>query len=146
MDTNTASSPRLTRRGLLSAVSALAVLPLAQWPKGAMAADLDVGAFLALSKELTGKDDLYEDLAAKMLEAFSQAGKADDIAALVGGGEAAELENSIVATWYTGTSPAADDPNVLFYTDALIWQAMTFATPMAFCNGQMGDWADPPKA
>jgi hypothetical protein len=140
------TSATLTRRGLLSAVSAMSVLSLSQWPERAFAAELDVDAFFALSQELVGQSDLSKDLATKMLSAFSASDRADRVSALAAGESDDELANSIVASWYTGESPDPDDLEVLTYTDALIWQAMDYTKPMAYCGGAMGYWADPPVA
>ncbi|WP_324754309.1 sugar dehydrogenase complex small subunit [Roseovarius sp. Pro17] len=136
----------LTRRGLLSAVSAMSVLSLSQWPGRALAADLDVDAFLALSQELVGQDNLSTDIASSMLTAFSAIGREDDISALAAGESDDDLANSIVASWYTGESPDSDDLQMLSYTDALIWQAMDYTKPLAFCGGGVGYWSDPPEA
>jgi hypothetical protein len=136
----------LTRRGLLSAVSAMSVLSLSQWPGRALAANLDVDAFLALSQRLVGQDGVYEDIAGAMLKAFAATGKEDEVAALAAGESNEDLANDIVASWYTGMSPDPDDLQVLTYTEALIWQAMDYTKPMAHCGGGMGYWADPPAA
>lgn len=136
----------LSRRDLLCAVSAMLVLSLAQWPAKASAIELQVDDFLALSKKLTGQNDLSYDLAVKMLKAFSEIGKLDNISALAAEESDDDLGNSIVASWYTGVSPDPDALRVLTYTDTLIWGAMTYTKPMAYCGGTMGYWADPPKA
>ena len=136
----------LTRRGLLSAVSAMSVLSLSHWPGRAQAANLDVDAFLALSQKLTVQNSLSVGTAEGMLKAFSATGREDDISALAAGNSDDELANSIVASWYTGESPDPDDLQVLTYTDALIWKAMDYTKPLAFCGGGVGYWADPPEA
>ena len=144
MDSANFQTFRMTRRGLLSAVSAISVLSVTQLPGLAFAANLDVQAFLALSQNLVGQDDLSEDIAANMLEAFSGLGRDDDLAALADGAEDEALSNEIVASWYTGVSPDPDDLKVLTYTDALMWQAMDFTKPMGECGGATGYWAEPP--
>ncbi len=136
----------LTRRGLLSAVSAMSVLSLSQWPGRALAANLDIDDFLALSQQLIGQNDLSADIAEGMLKAFSVTGREDDISALAAGKSDDDLANSIVTSWYTGESPDPDDLQVLTYTDALIWAAMDYTKPLAFCGGGVGYWADPPEA
>ncbi|TNF18992.1 MAG: ribonucleotide-diphosphate reductase subunit alpha [Rhodobacteraceae bacterium] len=141
-----ASSPDLTRRELLSAASALSVLTLSQWPGRAWAAGADAEAFLALSRRLVGQEDLSAEIAARMLEAFAATGRMDGIAALADGTGDSDLADEIVATWYTGISPDPDALEVLTYTDALLWQALDYTKPMAFCGGGMGYWADPPAA
>ncbi|WP_417603248.1 sugar dehydrogenase complex small subunit [Primorskyibacter flagellatus] len=143
---NPKASNTVTRRTLLSAVSAMSVLSLSQWPGRAFAADLDVDAFLALSQKLTQQDDLSADIAADMLAAFSATGQAEDLAALAEDEADEALANAVVASWYSGVSPDQDDLQVLTYTDALIWQAMDYTKPMAYCGGEVGYWADPPSA
>lgn len=143
---NPKASKTVTRRALLSAVSAIAVVPLSQWPGRAFAQDLNVDAFLALSQDLTDQEDLSEDVAAGMLAAFSSTGHAENLAALTEGESDEALANAIVASWYSGVSPDEDALDVLTYTDALMWQAMEYTKPMAYCGGEVGYWADPPSA
>ncbi len=135
----------LTRRGLLCGVSAASVLALTQTPSRAYAANLDIDAFLALSKKLVGQDDLSEDIANGMLKAFAVAGHKDEISALSEGTGDDAIASAIVDAWYTGVSPNPDDLAVLTYTDALVWQAMDYTKPMAYCGGTMGYWAEPPE-
>lgn len=135
-----------TRRGLLAAVSALSVISLSQWPGQAWAAELDVDGFLKLSQDLVGRDDLSEDLAADMLGAFAATGRASDLASLADGEDNPELANSVVASWYSGVSPNADATEVLAYTDALLWEAMDYTKPLAYCGGELGYWSDAPEA
>ncbi|MEQ8306186.1 MAG: sugar dehydrogenase complex small subunit [Hoeflea sp.] len=133
-----------TRRHLLIGGSATALAAFAQWPGAASAAELDPEGFLALSERLTRKDDLSSDIATSMLEAFKAIGKTDELAALADGADNQDLANEVVAAWYSGVSPDPDSNDVLTYTDALIWQAMTFSKPMGYCGGAMGYWAEPP--
>lgn len=140
------TSATLTRRGLLSAVSAISVLSLAQVPGRAFAANLDVNAFLALSQKLVGQDDLDQDIADEMLTAFAAAGRVDAISGLVEGDGDTAVASEIVAAWYTGESPDPDDLQVLTYTEALIWQAMDYTKPQAHCGGGVGYWGERPEA
>lgn len=133
-----------TRRHLLIGGSTAALAAFAQWPGAASAAELDPERFLALSERLTRKDDLSADLATSMLEAFKTTGKANDLTALANGDDNQDLANEVVAAWYSGVSPDPDSNDVLTYTDALMWQAMTFSKPMGYCGGAMGYWAEPP--
>ncbi|GAB5460466.1 sugar dehydrogenase complex small subunit [Hoeflea alexandrii] len=133
-----------TRRHLLIGGSATALAAFAQWPGAASAAELDPERFLALSERLTRKDDLSGDIATAMLEAFKATGRADELASLVDGTDNQELADEIVAAWYSGVSPDPDSNDVLTYTDALMWQAMSFTKPMGYCGGAMGYWAEPP--
>jgi hypothetical protein len=133
-----------TRRHLLVGGSAAALAAFAQWPGAASAAGFNAERFLALSERLTGKDDLSGDIATAMLEAFKATGRADELAALVDGADNQEPANEIVAAWYSGVSPDPDSNEVLTYTDALMWQAMSYTKPMGYCGGAMGYWAEPP--
>jgi hypothetical protein len=143
--TNAGQATMMTRRGLLSAVSAASLLSLTQMPSRAFAANFDMEAFLSLSKKTVRQDDLSKDIAAKMLKAFADIGREDDLSAMADGADDAALSKEIVAAWYSGVSPDPDDPEVLTYTDALMWQAMDYTKPMAYCGGSMGYWADPPE-
>ena len=144
MEQRRAGQPiNFTRRRMLSAVSALSVLSLSQWPIRALAKDLD---FLALSEKLTTQKGLSKDIAGAMHNAYSAIHKQDALDQLAAGGENADLANAVVASWYTGESPDPDSLSVLTYTDALIWTAMDYTKPMAYCGGETGYWADPPEA
>lgn len=136
----------LTRRGLLSAVSAASLLSLTQIPTRVFAANLDVEGFLTLSQKTLQKNDLFEDVAAPMFQAFADIGRKDDLTALAEGAEDQALSNEIAAAWYSGISPDPDNLEVITYTDALMWQAMDYTKPMAYCGGPMGYWADPPES
>ena len=135
----------LSRRSLLSAASAFSVLSLSQWPTGAFAAGMDIDAFTLLSQKLVQQDKLSSDIAGKMLSAFEDISATDRLAKLAQGDADTEIANSVVSAWYTGESPNPDDLQVLTYTDALIWDAMDYTKPMAYCGGAMGYWADPPE-
>ncbi|WP_417417859.1 sugar dehydrogenase complex small subunit [Hoeflea sp.] len=137
-------SPNATRRGVLLGGSALAFASFVSWPKDAAAATTNTDAFVKLSEKLTGKQDLYPETAAKFLEAFRSAGKGSEIDALAEGADNEELANEIVAAWYSGVSPDPDSDEVVTYTDALMWEAMSFSKPMGYCGGEMGYWAEPP--
>ncbi|MEP2438950.1 MAG: hypothetical protein ABJH93_18805, partial [Roseibium sp.] len=107
----------ISRRGLLSAVSAASLLSLTQIPTRAFAANLDVEGFLALSQKTLQIDDLFEDVAAPMLKAFADIDRKDDLAALAEGAEDQALSNEIAAAWYSGVSPDPGDLEVITYTD-----------------------------
>jgi len=58
------------------------------------------------------------------------------------------LADAIVAAWYSGlvaTSNSGEGPvyEVADFTDALLWDALTFTKPWAECGGELGYWADP---
>ncbi|AML53757.1 ribonucleotide-diphosphate reductase subunit alpha [Falsihalocynthiibacter arcticus] len=106
---------------------------------------MDTDAFLKLSQDLTQVDKLDADFAAAMLEAYETAGKGDAVAALVNGQGNDDLANDIVGKWYSGTSPNPDSEQVVTYTDAQMWYAMTYTKPMGYCGGGVGYWADVPE-
>lgn len=136
----------ITRRRFFltsAAASALGATALTS-PTTAVAQDLNAEAFLKLSERTIGKHDLNHDVATAMLEALQSRGDGEEIAALLEGGTNLELENDIAAAWYSGVSPDPDALDVLTYTDALMWDAMLFTKPMAYCGGGMGYWAEPP--
>lgn len=136
----------VTRRALLCAVSALSVLAVSNAPMRAFAANMDVDGFLALSQRVLDKSGLSQTVASGMLQAFTASGREAGLVALAEGEADDELEAAIVSSWYTGLSPDPSDLQVLTYTDALIWRAMDYTKPMAFCGGGVGYWADPPEA
>lgn len=136
----------ITRRALLSAASVAPLLSLTHMPTRAFAADLDLEGFLAISQKALLKEELFEDVAAKILKAFAQIDRKDDLAALAEGASDQALLNEIAAAWYSGISPDPEDLEVLTYNDALLWQAMDYTKPMAYCGGPMGYWADPPES
>lgn len=146
----TQSKPNLplnaTRRNILIGGSALAVSAFAQFPGKAFAATIDADGFLELSKKLTGHSGLSADDAMKMLQAFKTIGKDDELAALAAGDANPELGNEIVASWYSGLSPDPDSEEVITYTEALMWPAMSYTKPMGYCGGGTGYWADPPES
>ena len=134
----------MTRRNLLSAVSAVSLLSLMQLPGRAYAANLNLDAFLALSEKLVGQENLSDDIAGEMLNALKAVGKDEGLSALADGAEDETLSAAIVEAWYTGVSPDPDDLSVLTYTDALLWRAMEYTKPMGYCGGATGYWAEPP--
>lgn len=140
----------VSRRDFLlkaSAVSALLLLPGAAWARGSLSAlsdSFDLDDFLALSQEQLKQTDLSKDFAASIFKTFTDMGQENALVTLASGRQNPELSNLIVSTWYTGVSPNDDDPHVLEYTDALIWNALDYTKPMGFCGDGFGYWADPP--
>ena len=133
-----------SRRDFLTRSSTAALVVAAGWSTPSSAQAISVDDFLGLSQSLTGKTSLDEDIAAAMLDAFRSNGQADAVSALMNGESDADLENEIVAAWYSGVSPNPDDLTVLTYTDALMWDAMPYTKPMGYCGGATGYWAEPP--
>lgn len=109
--------------------------------------------FVALSEKLTEKSDLDLDVATTILGGFLATGHGDGLAQLAGEHFDAftPLADAIVAAWYSGlfmTAAPGEAPvqKVAAFTDALVWQALTFTKPWAECGGETGYWADPPEA
>jgi hypothetical protein len=115
--------------------------------------------FLALSEKLTATPKLDLDVATTILGGFLATGHGAEIAQLVGENfdSFTPIANAIVAAWYSGlysTVPrgtgASNHPlrgrvqRVATFTDALVWNALTFTKPWAECGGETGYWADPP--
>ena len=55
------------------------------------------------------------------------------------------LANKVIEYWYTGMYDSGGQAAVATYTDALAWQAITWATAPSNSQGAMGFWAEPPK-
>lgn len=144
--TTAVQAPPLSRRQFFLTSAAGTALLAAGLPTLAKAQGLGLEAFRKLSEQLTGKDGLDDDIAAKMLEAFKARGSADQISALLSGDADPDLENDIVTAWYSGVSPDPDTLEVLTYTDARMWDAMTYTKPMGYCGGGMGYWSEPPAS
>ncbi|MFW8594332.1 sugar dehydrogenase complex small subunit [Cribrihabitans neustonicus] len=135
-----------SRRAFLAGSSAAAFSAAAGWPIDARAAALTAGDFLKISQDLTGRSGLDEDIAAAMLAAFKASGHEAELAELGSDQPDPALQNSIVAAWYSGVSPDPDAETVLTYTEALMWEAMSYTKPMGYCGGPVGYWAEPPAS
>ena len=144
----------VSRRNILAGVgAAIAAAGIAGFPKALYAqAEITVAEFLSLSAQLTGTkaDELDEDVGTTLLGGFLATGNGDALTALVRE-EATftshtELANAIVAAWYSGVYSGADGPALATFTNALVWNALTFTKPFAECGGATGYWADPPES
>lgn len=115
--------------------------------------------FLALSERLTATPKLDLEIGTTILGGFLATGHGDEIAKLIAVGHqpVTPLANAIVAAWYSGVyttmpgddgaSPAGETVDaVATFTQALLWNALTFTKPWGECGGETGYWADPPKA
>lgn len=130
------------RRALLAGTAALACLVVT--PAVLLAADgLTLEAFLALSRRLTGQEDLDPDLGGDILAAFEALGKGPVLRDLAAGGEPeGELARAVVLAWYSGSVTVAGQQRVVAYEAALEWQAMDFTKPPGFCSVGFGSWAE----
>lgn len=133
-----------TRRYVLVGGGTLALAIATGWPGSVNAATIDPETFVTLSQKLTGKQDLDAEYVSQFLRAFEAVGKGGDLASLAAGEDHPQLANEIVAAWYTGVSPDPASEEVVTYTEALMWPAMSYTKPMGYCGGAMGYWADPP--
>jgi len=109
--------------------------------------------FLAISEKLTETKGLDLEVATTLLGGFLATGHAEGLTRLAGDQYDAftPLADAIVAAWYSGlyttaTEGKAPSEAVATFTDALVWNALTFTKPWAECGGETGYWADPPEA
>jgi len=112
-------------------------------------ASVSAEQFLALSEKLTGRQGLGSDVAKTLLGGFLATGYGDALAELVKQ-EAeftshTELANAIVAAWYSGLYDSGSGEAVATFSDALVWDALTFTKPWAECGGETGYWGGPPE-
>ena len=136
---------RLTRRSLL-ALGGGTALALVCGARFVSAASMTAADFVSLSARLleADTDDLDADIAGKFLSNLLASGKADALAALAGGAPDPALDQEIVTGWYSGVQQAASGEEVVTYTDALVWKALDYTKPQAWCGGETGYWALPP--
>jgi len=151
------------RRKVLQHLASLCAVTLAG-PAGAAAesagAALPVDQFAALSARLTGHPASDPSVAAKLLAALATPARSASLrqlAALVSVTPDEQLDsalhahgfdaiaNELVAAWYSGVVKNRDGEQIVLYTDALVWTAMTFSKPMGLCGGAFGYWSDPPQ-
>jgi hypothetical protein len=133
-------------------------------PVGAAAesavAAVPVEQFATLSAKLTGYPPGDPTVAATLLAALatpSRSASLKQLAALVSVTPDAQLDsalraqgldaiaNELVAAWYSGVVKNGDSEQLVLYTDALVWSAMTFSKPMGLCGGAFGYWSSPPQ-
>ena len=143
----------LSRRDLVLAGvgAAIAAAGAGGFPTALFAqASVSVEQFLALSEKLTETNALDVDIAKTLLGGFLATGNGTALAELVK--EEAdytsytELANAIVAAWYSGVYDSGSGQAVAAFTDALVWNALTFSKPWAECGGETGYWSEPPQS
>jgi hypothetical protein len=137
----------LGRRGFLVLAALSCAAPAAAQPRTA----IDVEAFLALSRRLTGRRTLDRQLAQTYLSALlTQPGNADRLRELARRERAdsdrraalADLEHEIVEAWYTGTCRINGTPQLVTHSGALKWTALSRPAP-GVCASAPGGWAKP---
>ena len=149
------------RRRLLLGLAALAasgaVGPLAAQATPAPLADPT--SFADLSRSLAGYAYADAATASAMLDALTQAVGADALrriatlaavtppaqlgAELRTAGLATQAE-TLVTALCTGQVDTPAGPRVISYDNALIWQALAWTKPNAWCGGVTGYWTDKP--
>ena len=133
-----------TRRAALK-LGALAPLALAADMFDSQA----IERFTSLCSKLTGFPEhlLDRQFSAALLQAL--VGQGIDMTALTESddsglaGLAEEVAVEIVSAWYAGTLPTKPEPTVAKFHDALVWQALDFATVPTACT-RPGAWAEAP--
>lgn len=138
----------LDRRALLMNLgAAIAAAGAAGFPATLFAqAPITVEQFLAVSEKLTGKPSLDATVAKTILGGFLATGNGPALAKLAAGGDdLGPVADAIVGAWYSGLYGTADGDAVATFTEALVWDALTFTKPWAECGGATGYWADPPE-
>ena len=144
--------------------------PLAAQDVGRAAQRIGLDEFMALSRMLTGSEDLSRDLgdiylrsleadpndAAELMRLWSDAGFQGTMpskavrepieASVFAREDLAEAAKAILKLWYTGIYRTADGPKVAEYTDTLAWRAVGYTAAPSNCGGETGFWADPPAA
>jgi len=139
-----------TRRDLLADIAAAVALAGTSGFPRALYADttVTVEQFLALSQKLTNISGLDPAIAKTLLGGFLATGNGPALAQVIAGaGQDGPLANAIVAAWYSGVyDSGAGRQAVATYTDALLWNALSFTKPLGWCGGSTGYWAKAPGA
>jgi hypothetical protein len=148
-----------TRRALLRALAGAGALGLTGTSLGATPAATATTDFAKLAAVLTGFPAPGSDTTARMFKAFATPARRAQLAALsrvVATTPAADLDaalkaggldalaNELTAAWFSGVVNGAKGQQVVLYTDAYVWRAMTFSKPMGQCGGALGYWSSPP--
>ena len=105
-----------------------------------------VEPFVELSARLTGfrADTLDRRFAIALAQALAAAGHQSALEALLADDECAgcsATEIDIISAWYSGVLPEPSGAVVGTLHEALIWQAVPFATPPSICAP---GWEEPP--
>jgi hypothetical protein len=148
----------VTRREMLQGLAALAA---SGWLPPALAqAAMPAAQFSALSTAFAGNSYADPKVASAMLRALTQAVGRDKLArlakiasstppaqlaaAIASAGLGAQAE-TVVAALFSGIVDTPGGPQVISYDQALVWQALAWTKPNAFCGGQTNYWASAPS-
>jgi hypothetical protein len=148
----------VTRREVLKGLAALAT---SGWIPPALAQGaLAPPQFKALSDALAGYAYSDPAIASALLRALTQVVGRSTLArlakiaantpapqldaAISAAGLAAAAEAVVIAL-YTGTVETTRGPRVVSYDQALVWQALPWTKPNAFCGGETNYWASAPS-
>lgn len=137
-----------TRRDLLTGIAAaIMAAGTSGFPRDLYAdATVTVEQFLALSQQLTNASGLDPAVAKTLLGGFLATGNGPALAALIAGpGRDGPLADAIVAAWYSGIYDSGPGKQaVATFTDAVLWNALSFTKPPGWCGGSTGYWAQAP--
>lgn len=149
----------VNRRRMLGGMIALHALALAriaqaQTPLPAQSGPVDQDGFMALSRRITGHDDLSPVLGARILSVLNDAGQAAPLqemyAALSQDAAQGEPPDSdmlrvILHGWYLGRVTIEDQTYLTGFEETLMGRVTADILPLrSYCGGAMGFWADPP--
>ena len=150
---------RPTRRTVMGGMVALQALALAraalaQTPLPTLSGPISLPEFLALSRRLTGHEDLSPGLAARILAVLSENGEAPPLRdlyfAVSEGATGAMAEHSetlrrLLHGWYLGRITVGDETHLTGFEDTLMGRVTADILPLrSYCGGAMGFWAEPP--
>ena len=153
----TVSRGGVTRREMLRGLAALAA---SGWMPPVLAqAAMPAAHFSALSTSVAGSAYADPKVASAMLRALTQAVGIDKLARLAkialstppaqlnagiaSVGLVAQAE-TVVAALFSGIVDTPGGPRVISYDQALVWQALAWTKPNAFCGGETNYWASAP--
>ncbi|MET0732529.1 MAG: sugar dehydrogenase complex small subunit [Casimicrobiaceae bacterium] len=152
----TVSRGGVTRREMLRGLAALAA---SGWMPPVLAQAAIPARFSALSTAVAGSAYSDPKVASAMLRALTQAVGSDKLARLAkialstppaqlnagiaSAGLVAQAE-TVVAALFSGIVDTPGGPRVISYDQALVWQALAWTKPNAFCGGETNYWASVP--
>ena len=138
-----------SRRGvLLGGVAWTALLMAGSRPLAAAPTPFE--RFMALSRRLTGRQQLDPDLGAIFFDALMRSEDWAPVLPRLLSAEtpddprAAALEEAITLQWFTGVYRRGGSQRTATYQGALMWQAMDLRGAPGACQGDLGFWSRPP--